>query len=61
MSSAKGSDTFINFFTIDINGNLRSDIDGSLYRGVRPVINLIKNVEVTGSGTYNDPYKIVKN
>ena len=60
MSSARGDESFINMFMVDINGSLRNDVVGNLYRGVRPVINLIKNVEVSGTGTYNDPYIIVK-
>lgn len=56
MSGAKGNDTSLNLFMVDQNGKVRSDIVGSAYHTVRPVINLIKNAEVTGSGTLEDPY-----
>ncbi len=56
MSGAKGSDTSLNLFMIDQNGKVRSDIAGSTYHSIRPVINLVKNTEVTGSGTLEDPY-----
>ena len=42
------------------------DYDGSLYDyivdhsfGVRPVINLKADVQITGSGTVSDPFKVV--
>ncbi len=56
MSGAKGSDSSLNLFMVDQYGKVRSDIVGSSYHTVRPVINLIKNTEVTGSGTLDDPY-----
>lgn len=60
MSAAKNIYNNTNMFMIGENGNIRTEINGNLYRKVRPVINLIKNVEVTGDGTINNPYKIVK-
>lgn len=47
-------------FMINNNGGIVTNIQGNLYRGVRPVINLIKNIEVTGTGTLSDPYMIIK-
>ena len=58
MSGAKGKDSSINMFMVDKNGNVQTNITGNLYRNVRPVINLIKNLEVTGNGTIDNPYKI---
>ena len=58
LSGAKGNDSSLNLFMIDQNGNIKTDVNGNLYRNVRPVINLIKNIEVTGDGTINNPYKI---
>ena len=60
MSAAKGTDTSLNLFMIDSNGSVRTDIVGNLYREMRPVINLIKNIEIDGSGTLDDPYKIIE-
>ncbi len=59
MSGAKGSDTTINLFMIDTSGKIKSDVAGSAYHSVRPVINLIKNTQVTGDGTIDNPYQIV--
>ncbi len=58
MSGAKGGEGFINMFMVDSNGIIRTDINGNMFYNVRPVINLIKNTEVTGDGTINNPYKI---
>ncbi len=58
MSGAKGNASSLNMFMIDENGKLKYDVNGNLYREVRPVINLIKNVEVTGNGTIDNPYQI---
>ena len=45
-------------FAIDTNGKVVSDINGTLYRGLRPVININKKTVVTGTGTITDPYVI---
>ncbi len=61
MSGAKGSDSSLNMFMVGINGNILDNISGNLYRNVRPVINLIKNIEMTGTGTISDPYRMIDN
>lgn len=58
MSGAKGSDKSINMFMVGISGNIKNDVTGDLYRNVRPVINLIKNIEMIGDGTKNNPYRL---
>lgn len=58
LSGAKGNSTSINLFMVDANGNIKTDVNGNLYRQARPVINLIKNIEVTGNGTKDQPYMI---
>ncbi len=58
MSGAKNDITHVNLFMFDNKGNIKSDINGSLYRYVRPVINIIKNIAVTGDGTIDNPYVI---
>ncbi len=60
MSGAKGSDKEIYMFMVNSDGSLVTNIEGSLYRKVRPVISIIKNVEVAGDGTKNNPYTIIK-
>lgn len=60
LTGAKGSSSTLNLFMLDNNGNLKTEVSGNLYRNVRPVINLIKNIEVTGDGTENNPYKIIE-
>ena len=60
MSGAKGSDTYLNMFMITQNGEVETDVNGNLYRSVRPVINLVKNIEMTGTGSIDDPYRMVE-
>lgn len=60
MTGARGSDTYQNMFMIDNANNIIATVNGNLYRNVRPVINLIKNIEMTGSGTEKDPYVLKK-
>ena len=43
---------------LDINGEIYS-INVNAYSGVRPVINLRADIELTGSGTATDPYQLV--
>lgn len=58
MSGAKGTNSSINMFMIDSNGRINTDVSATLFRNVRPVINLVKNIEMTGTGTSLDPYRI---
>ena len=47
-------------FIVNSNGNLYlNDGNVSNVNGVRPVINLRSNVQLTGSGTTSDPYVVV--
>lgn len=46
-------------FLVDTDGSLEYNTSGTLVRGVRPVINIIKTAKVTGSGTVEDPYQII--
>ena len=36
------------------------DTNKTSNRSVRPVINLVKNIEMTGTGTVDDPYRMVE-
>lgn len=60
MSGAKGSEEYINMFMINPNGSINTITNGNLYRGIRPVINLVKNIEMQGKGTIEEPYKITE-
>lgn len=60
MSGAKGTNNSLNLFMIDNRGNIIINIEGNLNRQVRPVINLIKNIEMEGKGTIEEPYQLKK-
>lgn len=60
MSGAKGSDTYLNMFMVTQNGEIETGISGNLYRSVRPVINLVKNIEMIGTGSIDDPYRMAE-
>lgn len=59
MTPATGTETALYPFIITTGGALENSVLGSYNRGVRPVINIIKEVEVTGAGTKDNPYKMV--
>ena len=46
-------------FGVDTNGVIRRFSNTTSSHGVRPVININKNVELEGTGTSRDPFKIV--
>ena len=46
-------------FGVDTNGVIRRFSNTTSSHGVRPVININKNVELEGTGTSSDPFKIV--
>lgn len=60
MSGARKTDNTINMFMIDASGRVKVDVNATLFRNVRPVINLVKNIEMEGIGTSTDPYKMVE-
>ncbi len=60
MTPATKNDTSMNPFLINSTGALYANVSGNYNRGVRPVINLIKDISVTGNGTEESPY-IIKN
>lgn len=61
MSGAKGNSESFNPFMVNDNGSIQTGTTGNLYRGVRPVINLVKNIEMQGTGTIDNPYVVVEN
>ena len=46
-------------FIVYLNGNLNSHVNVNYPNGVRPVINLRADVPLTGTGTADDPFKVV--
>ncbi len=61
MTSAKNENGLYYPFAVNADGALIDNISGTLLRGVRPVINIIKTAKVTGNGTVADPYQIIIN
>lgn len=57
---AKTKDNNFYPFSITKDGKISDETSGTLYKNVRPVINIIKKTTVTGSGTIEDPYVINK-
>lgn len=55
---AKKNDTEFYPFSVTIYGKLSNEVEGKLYRSVRPVINIVKKVTVSGKGTKDEPYII---
>ncbi len=60
MTAHSGSEGSLTLFMVNTDGSLETHIVGNLNRGVRPVINLKKNIEMTGDGTINNPWTIVE-
>ena len=58
MSAASRDLSSLNMFMINKDGSINKKVVGNLYRSIRPVINLEKNIEMIGSGTIDDPYQI---
>lgn len=57
-SLARKDDSSIYPFLVSPNGSLTESVASTLYRGVRPVINLSRNTKVSGTGTLTDPYVV---
>ena len=57
-SLSKSDEDAIYPFIVDTSGKLVDNINGSLYRTIRPVISLKREVMVVGSGTIQDPYVV---
>ena len=59
MSSAKIDGGVYYPFVINTNGTIITSTSGLLSKGVRPVINIIKNSYIDGEGTKDNPYILV--
>jgi len=60
-SLAKADNTNFYPFSVNINGKIVSDTSGTLYRNIRPTINIIRKTMVTGDGTKDNPYELILN
>lgn len=58
MTSAKRDDNSYYPFVVSAEGALNYSTKGNLLRAVRPVINIIRNANVIGDGTKDNPYII---
>lgn len=45
-------------FIVKTNGSISYETNGTLIRGSRPVINIIRNIKVSGNGTVENPYTL---
>lgn len=46
-------------FSVNQNGKIVSETSGSLYRNIRPSINIVRKTMVTGDGTIDNPYELI--
>lgn len=58
MTPSASDNNDITFFEVSTSGKLQEVSIGSYYRGIKPVINLLKKNTVSGVGTLQDPYII---
>jgi len=58
LSPAKNNNGHYSFIEISKTGSMNEGTTGTLFRGNRPVINLVKKTTVTGTGTPEDPYVV---
>lgn len=58
MTPSHSDEENITFFEVTTKGKVAAESIGTYYRGVRPVINLVKRTIVSGTGTSSDPYTL---
>ena len=56
ITPSRSDATNITYFEVKTNGQVVAESIGTYFRGMRPVVNLIKKTAVTGTGTSTDPY-----
>ena len=59
LTPSKGNVSEYYPYTLSVNGSLEDGNIGNVKRSVRPVINIIKNISVTGKGTIDEPYELL--
>lgn len=58
MSAFKDGVEGLYFYEISPNGEILMNSTGDVSKSIRPVINLNENIEMTGEGTLENPYKV---
>ena len=58
MSAFKDGVEGLYFYEISSNGEILMNSTGDVSKSIRPVINLNENIEMTGEGTLENPYKV---
>ena len=58
ITPAKGNATYYNPYVLSNDGSIVDNLEGKQTLGVRPAINISKDVTVSGTGTIDDPYII---
>jgi len=58
LTLAKTADNDFYPFSVTEKGKISYETSGTLYRGLRPTINIIKKATVSGKGTIDNPYII---
>lgn len=59
LTPAKGNSYEFYPYTLSMNGALEDSNVGSSQKAIRPVINIVKNISVTGKGTIDEPYELL--
>ncbi len=58
ISPAKSATEGLYYYEVTNSGSISSDSLGTNSKNLRPVINLIKETEITGKGTLEEPYSV---
>lgn len=59
LTPSKGSALEYYPYVLSSNGSIEDNNIGTYYKSIRPVINIIKRVNVSGTGTIDDPYEVI--
>ncbi len=59
MTSAKKTSSGYFPYIVEVNGALSFNTNANQSKGIRPVINIIKNISATGNGTKENPYVLL--
>ena len=59
MTPNKKENNTMSYMTVGANGSLIGDVNETSQLFLRPVLTLNRKTEVTGSGTAEDPYRLL--
>ena len=59
MTSAKQNSSGYFPYIVEVNGALSFNTSANQTKGIRPVINIIKNISASGNGTKENPYVLL--